>query len=306
MYMETNEKKWCVYMHINKINNKSYIGITSNKPENRWGNCGDGYKRNPAMWGAIQKYGWDSFEHIIWADKLSEKEAKEWEIRLIMLFQTNCCKYRDPSYGYNLTDGGEGMCGHIFSEEHRAKIRAARLGSKASDETKKKLSEIRKGRKLSEESKKKISDAHKAEKNINYGKSLSEETKNKLSNALSGSKNPMYGKKRPMEIIEKMVQGRKKMLEDKDYRDKMSKKYSEMYFGENNPKAHKVVKLTIDGVFIEIFGCIKYAAESVGVNESSIRGCCNGKQKTSTGFKWMYIENYERILSENEETCSLQ
>lgn len=27
MYMETKEKKWCVYIHINKFNNKSYAGF---------------------------------------------------------------------------------------------------------------------------------------------------------------------------------------------------------------------------------------------------------------------------------------
>jgi len=39
------ENEWQVYIHINKINNKKYVGITSEKdPNKRWKN-GLGYKR---------------------------------------------------------------------------------------------------------------------------------------------------------------------------------------------------------------------------------------------------------------------
>ena len=37
------EKKWCVYMHTNKINGKKYVGITCKIPRKRWEN-GKGYK----------------------------------------------------------------------------------------------------------------------------------------------------------------------------------------------------------------------------------------------------------------------
>ena len=37
-------KKYCVYMHINKINNKRYIGITFREPEQRL-QKGYGYHR---------------------------------------------------------------------------------------------------------------------------------------------------------------------------------------------------------------------------------------------------------------------
>ena len=39
-YKVDEERKWCVYCHTNKINGKKYFGITSKKPEKRWGKMG--------------------------------------------------------------------------------------------------------------------------------------------------------------------------------------------------------------------------------------------------------------------------
>ena len=58
------KKVWCIYMHTNKINGKKYIGQTFQNIEYRWRQDGSGYKGQP-FYNAIEKYGWDNFEHKI-------------------------------------------------------------------------------------------------------------------------------------------------------------------------------------------------------------------------------------------------
>ena len=98
-----NDKVYIVYQHINKTNGKSYIGITCRKPQKRWGLNGNNYVECPHFWRAIQKYGWDNFDHIILYSGLTHDEACETEKRLISELQTN-----NPDYGYNMSSGGDG------------------------------------------------------------------------------------------------------------------------------------------------------------------------------------------------------
>ena len=66
---------YTVYQHKNKINGKVYIGITMQEPEKRWGVNGRNYKSSPHFYSAIQKYGWDNFEHNILYTNLTKEEA---------------------------------------------------------------------------------------------------------------------------------------------------------------------------------------------------------------------------------------
>lgn len=97
------ERNFFVYVHINKINNKKYIGITSRiKAKYRWGKNGNGYSNCTYFKKAINKYGWNNFEHIILFDKLTKQEALKIETKLIKKYKTNNSKF-----GYNGTTGGE-------------------------------------------------------------------------------------------------------------------------------------------------------------------------------------------------------
>ena len=117
------ENCYTVYMHKNKINNKVYIGITKTKPKYRWQN-GKGYN-NQVFYKAIQKYGWDNFEHIILENNLFQKEAEEKEIYYIKKY-----KSYNPNYGYNVSKGGRVNNGVVCSEETKKKISIANKGKK--------------------------------------------------------------------------------------------------------------------------------------------------------------------------------
>lgn len=134
---------YSVYMHINLINGKKYIGITKRKPSYRWNN-GKGYSNQPKFYNAINKYGWDLFNHQIVKDNLPEQCAKTLEKILISVYDT-------IENGYNVTIGGEGGSGRIVTEETRRKISESNKGKVGSNL----------GKHFTEEHKQKISEAHK-------------------------------------------------------------------------------------------------------------------------------------------------
>lgn len=109
-------KNYVVYVHINRTNGKRYYGITCQKPEDRWHN-GKGYTGNHFV-NAINKYGWDGFDHVIVARDLTEDEAKWLEIEMIAAHNTT-----NPNYGYNLSPGGD-----MVSEDTRNKIKNTLTG----------------------------------------------------------------------------------------------------------------------------------------------------------------------------------
>lgn len=159
-------ENWCVYMHTNKINKKVYVGITSKDVDRRWlegggytGRNKDGSYRQPKFAKAIDKYGWDGFDHIVFAEGLTHDEACHMEKLLIAFWDS-------MNNGYNCTEGGEGVSGIIRSDEWRRKQSEAQSGKVPSEKTRQIWREQRKGknngmygRHHTEEAKKKMSDS---------------------------------------------------------------------------------------------------------------------------------------------------
>ena len=263
MNKETNdEKKWCVYVHINKINGKMYVGITCKSPNVRWRN-GEGYHTQQVIYKAIQKYGWDNFEHIIICQNKSKREAKNIEKYLIKNWNT-----KSP-FGYNVTEGGDGSYGYHHTEK-----------------TRKQMSEMRKG-----------------ENHPLYGKHHSEETKNKISNSKSGEKHHLYGKHRSEEArksISNALKGshlseeRKKKISDahkgKHIPQEVREKIRESVISAKSDKVNKVLQYDKEGNLIRIWNSIKQIQEELQISYSAINSCCRGKQKSSCGFIWKYAE----------------
>lgn len=151
-------------MHRNKTNQKVYIGQTAQLPNKRWKN-GNGYKRHQYFYNAIQKYGWDGFDHLILETVENQSQANERECFYIQQYKAN-----DPNYGYNILSGGSSstgknnpMYGHKHTTIAKKKISDAALNR--SEDTHKKMSEAAKrrvlrdgapfqGKHLSEEAKK--------------------------------------------------------------------------------------------------------------------------------------------------------
>lgn len=171
---------YTVYIHTNKVNGKRYIGLTRQSVENRW-RGGKGYKKCVYFNRAIDKYGWDGFDHEIFASNLTESEAMNMERLLIKELNT-----QNPEHGYNISDGGSttnislearhrmsermrgvnNPCyGKIYTPEERARIsernrgeKNPNYGRKHTSEERRKMSEANIGRHLSEERKKEISE----------------------------------------------------------------------------------------------------------------------------------------------------
>lgn len=178
---------YTVYKHTTP-SGKVYIGITKQKPEQRWDN-GNGYKKNEYFYRAILKYGWENIEHeIICQAPMSAAQAGAVEKLFIALYDST-----NPDKGYNHSIGGEcGFSGMHHSAETRRELSEAlkgannpNYGKHLSAETRRKISEARKN--LSVETRIKLSEARKKQTPPMMGKHHSNETRLKISESLKGN-----------------------------------------------------------------------------------------------------------------------
>lgn len=159
-----------VYRITNIVNHKVYIGVTENFDKRcREHLCAAKIVAKP-LYRAMRKYGIENFLFEVIAEG-----DRDLEMSYITEYRS-----KNPKYGYNLTDGGEGTVGYSPSLEARQKMREAKLGRKLTNEHKQKIKAKHIGTKRSDETKAKI--AKKLLNNKNFaGKTFTDEVKQHLS-----------------------------------------------------------------------------------------------------------------------------
>lgn len=249
-----------VYVHTNKLNGKMYVGMTKRPVQERWGENGSKYKECRRFYNAIQKYGWDNFEHDIIASNLTEEEAMHMEELLI-----DKLNLQDDQFGYNIKCGGTNCS---LQEETKALIGNKLRGRTYSDEKKALYSAAHKGKSLSSEhvnaikrSRSKI--VRTEEWNENIRKSWQK---------YCGENHPNYGKKLTEEHKQKMVLGSKKLR----------KEHPELWYG--NRKAVLCIETNT------VYESIDEASKSLQISHSSISACAAGKRKSAGKLHWKFAE----------------
>ncbi len=185
-------------------NGKVYIGKANNLRVriNNHKNCRRKTKGMFHFQYALLKHGWDSFtveilETVDNFNKLTDNPTLlEREAYYIELFDST-----NTDKGYNRCKHSTDNTGRPLSDEHKEKLRQAKLGKKCSDEHKERIRQANIGKTYSEEVREK-------KRQSMLGKVCSEETKEKM-------RQSSLGRKMPEEIKEKIRQTKlRKKLEE--------------------------------------------------------------------------------------------
>lgn len=129
-------KTYTIYKAVCKINNKVYIGFTSNWPQRINGHNYDrryGNNSNKPFYKAINKYGWENFEWTaLYQSYDYEHTLKIMEPHFIKEY--NSCVAFPDSNGYNTTLGGDGVRGYRRTPELIESHRKQMKGRKQTEE----------------------------------------------------------------------------------------------------------------------------------------------------------------------------
>lgn len=295
-----------IYKITNLIDNKFYIGSSKNIYK-RWNQHKTDLKNNKhhnsRLQNAYNKYGKENFIYEILEnvdlENLIDKEQQ-------YIDELKAC---EKGIGYNLNNfarGGGFAVGSNNGWFGKGHLQEGELnpfyGKEHAEETLKKLSEHASKRKGS--------------LNSNFGN--------------TGEKNPLSKPTLQVDInTMKVVNRFSATIEIKRIlgfdssnicevclflkKNKARKKYKDFYWCyeedldillKSKPfvssQVKSVVKLDIETKeLLEVFPTVSLAAQSVNMGRESISRACKGKIKYSAGYKWMYLEEYEKLKSAN-------
>ena len=178
-----------VYLITNTVNGKRYVGITKNGYLHRFREHVSSANNNShnLIHAAIRKYGEISFTVELIESNVSDEIAGDREQYYIRLYDT----YYINRKGYNMTIGGNGTIGYVFTDEVKHRMSIANSGRIYSDERNQRIREKMIGRDYKDKWKLALSEARKGRfagaENPFYGKHHSDGTRN-----LIGENNTKY------------------------------------------------------------------------------------------------------------------
>lgn len=262
-----------IYVFINKVNNKAYVGQTTQSIRARY-RCHISDAKNDKGYlihRAIRKYGIENFDFIY--EKCDKSNLDQVEIAYIKKLNSSF-----PT-GYNIEPGG--CKNKTLSEWSRKKISQnhADVSGKNNPfygKTHSKLSR----QLISKQNKGKLA----GENNPFYGKRHTEETRRFLSE-LSSGKTPSI---KTREKISASTTGNKNHFYGRSHSEETKAKISFANMGKNNGKARSVYLINTDGSK-ERFGSIADAAKKYNLDISCLVKVAKGKRKHHKGFKIKYL-----------------
>lgn len=276
---------YIVYKHTNKLNGKSYIGITKTTMELRWKRHIYLSKKNSsshiAFGCAIQKHGTgdEIWDHIVISTVETLEEAFAMEKRCIQEHKTMV-----PD-GYNMTTGGEGRFGPL-SESAKESLRNV-------------VNDPEHRRKNSEAQKKhwKENPHRREERSIISKKIMSSEDMRKLISQKTKESMESFEVRKKLldhasdpENRKKKRENAKRSWDDPEVRKKHhDAEYRLLLTGEKgNKKVHQIDKES--GEILMTYMSICQASRETKVPKSSLLACLRGVLKHAGGFLWKLDE----------------
>jgi len=254
------ERTGIVYCCTNRINGKMYIGKTDKYRQRKQAHLSDArHGSRNHFHNAIRKYGENAFSWKVLEKNIPIDIINDVEMVYIELFGTFL-----PNNGYNMTHGGEGVYGYTITDERRKEMSETRTGTQ----------------------------------NGFYGKHHTDEYKRMKTKLYSGENASWYGKKHTDETKEKMslaATGNKKSAKVRKNMRRARKDNKGMPEHVLAKKRKEVFQKTLEGVFITRWSSISRASKMTGAPIECIIRVCKGRNKTSGGFKWEYVNDVDKV-----------
>lgn len=266
----------CIYMYINKINGKKYVGQTVNFNRRHY----EHLRGDLVIDNAIRKYGIDNFEIVILIEDLdSVDEMNKYEIEYIKQYESLL-----EQHGYNVSTGGNGW---EVTNEFRQQCSERNKGDNNYFHEHKFIGKDNHfyGKHHTEETKDKLRKSWEDKYehgyvNPNKGNKISEVTKQKMRETIQAKYNDGY------------ESPRKGVQHTEETKQKMKENHAD-FTGGKHPRAVVVAQYDLQGNLIKTFPCLKNASEELGISYSTAKKLVKDKAKSYKGIVLVRLDKEE-------------